>query len=430
MILLPNLILIFVVPILLNLNRNEALYFGGTTGFMQDTLGSLIAATLYFNPSLMEYEVLVKAVVIAILLLSGILIIEQLITKNENYKSSPSFLIFVLIALCVVENCIQFAALGIKFPIGRSALFYIPLFSLLMVTVIEILFTKSKQKATIIAVTISFLFTTNLVHSFTLKSVINYEMNPDMKSVVKYLLKHNDKIPPEKSNTSIGVGFKNAKDLNGYRFNYHTIKLNQEENYPVFHPLYDYYLIDKSDLPKLQNISTKLIEEYPNSHALFLVNTTNWKKKELYHHTLDYKNNKTSTHPEYIEEEPAYNGAYSYRTDPINRGSEGFAYSVDSALSNHKNSLVIVTAIVYSYHSSADASLIISFENNGKVYRTSKTNLRDYSEQEKEWTSVYLTAFLPQEIKKGDIIKSYIWNTGTHDVYIGSLEFKIINYEQ
>jgi len=171
---------IYVKPII-KLNQKEQFYFGGQEGFWQDTVGSLIERcffniTDFSNPSLQGLVVGGLFVVALILALGFTLILFQ-IFRQKRLSSGGTAALTLLATMCVaaLSNVLQHWMFGVKYIMGRAAIFYIPLFLLFVLAVGKMLaecFPKVKNgshfifSAGLISVIVFFLSAVNLSHHY------------------------------------------------------------------------------------------------------------------------------------------------------------------------------------------------------------------------------------------------------------------------
>lgn len=117
-----------VVPIGLKLRELGELYYGGETGFVQDTLGSLLDASTYYLP----YPAWLLAAVQGGCMLAFIAVLGLAGRAAWNGDLVPAWVCAVPISTSIV-CVVQHHALDTKYPVDRTALFFIPMFALALV---------------------------------------------------------------------------------------------------------------------------------------------------------------------------------------------------------------------------------------------------------------------------------------------------------
>ena len=184
-ILLPFIVLLFVIPIIINLKKANAISFGGANGFWQDTVFTLISKILYGD----HFHVLkniFQFFVIAILLASLIIIIYKFKENKSILKNSFLIFVFTVTILSFAANYLQYELLDILFPRGRYALTYYLLFSLLIIFIFDYLSSNSNRIYKRIFLAISLFFTLNFVDAINFHFTNDWKMeaDTDRKSVV------------------------------------------------------------------------------------------------------------------------------------------------------------------------------------------------------------------------------------------------------
>lgn len=423
----PLLILFFVIPIMLQLKHFNALSFGGKEGFWKATVESLILATLYDSP-MQRLLFIFESFVIVILLSS--LILEIVNITNKNIQKHSFFIFILTITLLIFTlNYLQNKFFGIAFLGGRYALIYFPLFALLMIFLFNTLFQKSKKIISGLFIVFVLFFITNFSIAANFHYTNNWVDDADKKNMINYLSKNKKEISTERNNITMGLSLPFETTINFYRTIYHLSWLNETTGDDAFHPLYDYYFLDKNDVDSLKEIPCKVIKEFPESNKILVSNEIKWKSKVIYYKHIDFDNPDINEHFSHISDDISYKGTHSSKTDTSSNYSDGFSYIIDDSLINNKNAIVLVKAMVYSENLTSDALLVVSFEDS-KPYSYNTVNIEDYIHKTKEWSPVNFTVFVPKGVKKNDQIKCYLWNTGNYPVYIDEMEFKIVAYQK
>ncbi|MFI5221840.1 MAG: hypothetical protein ACHQK8_05915 [Bacteroidia bacterium] len=416
--LLPNLILIFAAHYLNQLKNAGALYWGGTVGFWTDTVSSLIEETVYNKPAILVFANLITWFIIFILIVSALVFSIEFIRKKKGEYLVFAFYIFMLLLLCGLATYCSHLFLGVKFPLERSALFYIPMFSLLIIFLLNYSFREFRRISIISIVSLGTVFSANFLNSMTLHSVIQYTMHREAKKMIADLDALKKHPPSGKYNLSLGCDPAYVYEMNGYRYNYHLTWLNKVEWDDVYHPMHDYYFIHKNELSVLGKIPVKILDEYPESGMVLVSNEEKWKTNEFIYQSV---NNKS-----------ANDSSYSFRlsTDSLNRFSGFFSFTVDSSLLKNKNTIVVLKAEVCSAHLDNDAFLVILVKNNREAYQWKTVPVKDFLIKENERAEAYLTCPVSQKIRPGDGIEAYLWNTGKYKVNINRMEWKVVGFEK
>ncbi len=118
-----------IISRLLQLSEQGQLYFGGRSGFIEDTVGSLVRASLYVAPYADRSERALCSAVIAAFLACFLLGLYLLFSRKEVTRFTLSL---GILAVAVALPIFQHRFFSILFPIERAALYYLPLYAALL----------------------------------------------------------------------------------------------------------------------------------------------------------------------------------------------------------------------------------------------------------------------------------------------------------
>jgi hypothetical protein len=172
------------------------------------------------------------------------------------------------------------------------------------------------------------------------------------------------------------------------------------------------------------------LKEFPETDMVLISNEQKWKQQEIFSKKLEFENEDSINTFHHLSSEVSYNGNLSSKSDSVSRFSDGITYRIEDSLLKHKNSLLTVRLMAYTENLNSDAMLVVSFENKEKSYSYQYVNIKDFLQNEKKWTSIFLTTFVPEEIKRNDEIKCYLWNIGSNRIFIDDLELRINAYQK
>jgi hypothetical protein len=117
-------------PVLFALGRAGGLYWGGESGFWASTIGSLVASSLYRAPyAAVAYPFILGMVG------AGCAVIVIVASLPSAWRRDPARMrvfagIGAILGFCVAATLVEHWVLGVKFPIDRMALSFVPLFVL------------------------------------------------------------------------------------------------------------------------------------------------------------------------------------------------------------------------------------------------------------------------------------------------------------
>lgn len=124
---LSGIFLAYVVRKLLKLRGDGQLYFGGDSGFIADTIGSLVRCSFARGPVAERAVASTAALVVVItVVVIALAVIERVRRKPSSAFSLAAFLLGSSVAFPVVEHYL----LETLYPIERAALYYLPLAAL------------------------------------------------------------------------------------------------------------------------------------------------------------------------------------------------------------------------------------------------------------------------------------------------------------
>ena len=106
------------------LRRDAQLYFGGSSGLVTDTIGSLLHRTAYgavYSPNQVQLGLASLA------LLAAALVLAWILAPRHRATLAGSVVVLAVVALSALEVVAQHALLGTPWLTGRTALFLLPL---------------------------------------------------------------------------------------------------------------------------------------------------------------------------------------------------------------------------------------------------------------------------------------------------------------
>ena len=117
----------------MKLSRAGELYFGGRRSFWHDTVGSLLTGTMY-DAGYARWALPIVAIVLgAILVVSTVTAVRRWRSGAYRLRSSPGIVLAILFFVPAVVAAIQRVVLGTPWPMGRTALAFVPGFVVLAV---------------------------------------------------------------------------------------------------------------------------------------------------------------------------------------------------------------------------------------------------------------------------------------------------------
>ncbi|MEO5569395.1 MAG: hypothetical protein ABIT08_17215 [Bacteroidia bacterium] len=417
--------LLIVIPRAIGLRNAEALFYGGDTGFWNDTMLTVFEQSFYGHPYPGFLKYLLSALSILIVLIALIIAIKRIYLKIiRQEKLYLPVLVFLLLS-CSVATIVQFYLLKTPYLTNRTALYLLVLFSFLLV----VLFNELAQAKKIIGFVLPLLSILMILHfykSFNLKYVFEYYLNADMKEMMHDADSLKTIFPPEKFSADVGMSYDFVEPFNYYRCVNNLTLFNVADKANKFHPLNDLYLFTEKDLMKINTDSFELIKNYPLNNCALMK-----RKYKPSHYTIcfslkqDYDSHNDSMPLNYPSSKDFfYSGKASSVTNEKKEFSEGIRYMIDSSKASVKNSMLIIKAMILMESlKNLDAGIVISFENTKGIYDWHETLVKDFAQKSQKWFPVYISCMIPEQVQQDDLLLIYLWNKKS-SVYIDDLEVR------
>jgi hypothetical protein len=420
------LLLIIIVPIGINLKNAKALFYGGETGFWKDTVLTLFDRLLY-EKSYSPFLKLPVAILASGIFFSGLLYIAaQLFRKKISVTISFVFSLGCLLTLTMLATIVQFHWFDTLYLFERTALFLIIPFTL-FTSFIFFEWSQTVKWLRSIFILHSFFMILHFINSMNLHYVLEWKYNADTKEMLQ-LIQSAD-LPPKKINISIGASLDVLMPINYYRVTNHLIHLNAVISESEFDQRNDYTFLTAYKFSKTNKDSVQIIKTFPPFGNVLAQRKYKPRFYEIcLQSILDFEN-KTDSLQQFgiTTSENAIYGSQCGYTGKNALYSGGINYIINDTLTPMKNSLVTVSAMIYSEDiKNSEAYFVISFEYKEKVYSWHRADVLDYLTESKKWLPIYFTGLVPKEAKKGDMLKVYMVNPRNAAVFIDNLDVKWI----
>ena len=243
------------------------LYFGGTNGFYQDTVQTLSWKALYANKySLLPTENL-AILFIGLFIVIGSSLFYKLIQEKFELRSNKAFLIWSILLVCFIGNFLQHELLGSKFLIGRTALYYLFLFLLLLSLSIKEWAEKVhyKQSLLIGGYAIAFVLIFHLIKNSNFNSTLDWYVDANVKNAIELV---NNNAPDVERGTVLEVDWNFEPTFNFYNKsrNYWKIKHATRENIQSGG---DYYFVSMDSNHAMVSTMELLLEDSTSRTLLY-----------------------------------------------------------------------------------------------------------------------------------------------------------------
>jgi len=236
--------------------------FGGTVGFWQDTVMTLIDTSCYtYSPASAYMKLLLEFLIPLILIATLLFWAWGLVKKRKQFFSENLSLIFVnlILLLVVLSTVVQHHLLGTPYLTDRFALFLVPLFMLNVVYLFDAIVRVVRWKLLPIFIV---LFPAVFLFSYTLNELNvdyypmwKYDMND--KLVLKELERQNKKI-------ELRITWLFEPSINFYRNTKGLTWLNEQDRESP-KPGADYYYLTEQYLDSVPDCKTKPAIQYENT---------------------------------------------------------------------------------------------------------------------------------------------------------------------
>jgi len=126
------LMLLVILPLAINFKFSGTLYYGGQGGFWADTVGSLLAGSNYGQAYLPVFIAL-SAVLIVLVAVAAVYLLALQLTGRTNHDFVALGVVFIVTVCTAGLTVLQHYLLGTPYPMDRTAIFFIVLFSVMAV---------------------------------------------------------------------------------------------------------------------------------------------------------------------------------------------------------------------------------------------------------------------------------------------------------
>jgi hypothetical protein len=424
------LFLIFLAIVILRitgLKNADALFYGGTSGFWNDTVVTVFERSLYgiHYPDYFKY--LLSSLALSVSIIAFYSSVKMIYKKKYSHEKVYFLFLFFLFVYCSLISVLQHHIFQTPYLTNRTALFLLVLFLFVFVFLLNEIAGEKKILKFILPV-ICLLSGIHFYNSFNLKYVLEYNLNADTKAMIHDIDSLKKEFPPEKFSMDVGVSYDFLESVNYYRCVYNLSWLNLADKSRQLDPVNDFYLFTKNDFRKAHRDSFLVIKTYPLFKSMLLK-----KKYKPSHYTiclskkLDFESSSDSMPLAHATSPGCFSGKTSGFTDEKNEYSDGISYKIDLSKTPAKNSIVMIKAMVWMEQlSNTDAGIVVSFENKNKIYDWHLAHVVDFAPKPGEWFPVYITGYIPEEVQQDDLLMIYLWNKNS-PVNIDDIEMRWIS---
>jgi hypothetical protein len=189
------------------LKRSGELYWGGQTGFIRDTVFSLINNSFYGNLYFRRQEWVIFLAVCLFLL--AFLVVAFIHYRRKTLaKILPGLSLLAVLFFCSISTILQRALLHNPYLIGRTALFFIPVFMLLLLFLFRDL-SRGTKGLIIVSLSLLALMAVLSVYHFTERAntamTVEWRSDADTKTLLEDLTSFKERDFARDSKISLGI---------------------------------------------------------------------------------------------------------------------------------------------------------------------------------------------------------------------------------
>jgi hypothetical protein len=414
--------LYFILPYIFTLDKAGAFFYGGNRDIFSETLTSLANASFYFDgdfyPQLSNVFV---TIIVLILFVSIFIALKYLINKNKSdstlFFQSICFIIIGILAGCTLQHIM----LNTKLPYDRTSLYLIPLICLIVTFVLNH-FQNEKIKQWLF-VSASFLSALLFFHALNFSHVIAWKTNGITKTIFNKL-KNEQSVYP----LSIGIDFMFEPCFAYYKmlYNCHNvnytfcINLNKTNKYFVITSL-------SKQNRYLNNFKTSVLINFEDHGVILYKNESyNSSPVETVPFKEDFENYKKET-ARNISDLKFISGKQSTICDSLDNYSRGIEIIINDTLIN-SNAFYFSSYFSSQNFKNNYCALVFSLENKTDgVYYWFPINVHVFGTTA-NWNKADYLMHLPDNVKKGDVLKIYFWNNYPEKIYVDDMSLRFLKY--
>lgn len=262
------LFLLLYKPISVLMSKNEFIY-GGENGFIRDTVGSLITESFYLS----ENNGMVYGAAILVALTAWFCLLWWIRRFAGQRTLGAGAILSLLLFVPVLSSVVQYFVLDTKFLMDRTALFYFPLYILLLMYTMSKVSGQYQVAIRSLSVGLLILFGVNFVAHASLHSTRTWAYDKNTPWLLKHMIAHKKNAGKIK----IYMDWMYTPTFRYYiprnypgRFDYiegqNEVAFGKEE--------YDFYLVRAWELQKIPDIYIK--DTVFNNEQFYLYERKHW----------------------------------------------------------------------------------------------------------------------------------------------------------
>jgi len=413
--LLPGLVITAVFfsklfPLLFKMKELGNFYFGGSQGFWNDTVNSLIVSLSYNTFWIFGVGIFLKFIIICVFLIVPV----WLFLKRNNLMDASwkkLFAVYFILIIMIASTIIQHHYLNTLYLKERTALLFLPVF--LVVTIVFL----SNTKMNILKWVLFAFFSFHLLTTISARSVFEWEMNANNNKAIEIL--NGFPIPEGRSQINLSTSFEYYSVIKFYCMYLGITKIAPlHMNLNNIDSGGDYFMYSKKRKSEL-NLPA-VIEIYHDTLSGFTIAKRQepYRQKVIFTHLMVLNNTVKPYDKLAIQRDTGWT------MKPENMFSNGFKITLDSS-TVYKNTFVELDILVKANQPlKKEVGIAYSVERGDlnldykycELYTVLNTQLG-------KWVHIKYAYPLPQALQKGDIISSFLFNNNQQ--YLAYKQFNI-----
>lgn len=269
----PLIIYSLIGPQLTFLKNSGQLYVGGQSGFFQDTVLSLIQASLYHQSYTLFFSYFIF-ILLSVVFLVGLYILLQAHKDKDYTQAIYLFYISSILGLIIIGLQIQHILFRTVFVTDRAALYFLPLVIIWVFLVVEAALPLIKERfQKIITITGVLLVSLILIHTISASNFSEtyiWKYDSDTKEIINDLVFIHQASPEVK--ITFWNNWKLEPSINYLKYNQQLTWLDWSYRVPPTE-FYNVYILLPEDYELLDKYSLRIINQYENSGVIFAVKT-------------------------------------------------------------------------------------------------------------------------------------------------------------
>jgi uncharacterized membrane protein len=253
------------------LQRHERLDFGGHSGFIHDTVNSLVQVSLYSISYSHATEKAISAILIGLFVVLFLLGLYLFFFRKEV----PLFGLFLLIlTLAAALPILQHHLFYTLFPIERAALYYLPLYAVVLLSAFHLLTRLSsrrwkKMMILMLPAVIATALSWNFYRSFNMHTCYTWGYDAHNDEILHIINRDRERNFPGRT-VSLGNSWLMEPSLNFYRVTRNAAWLAPVTRKPISSDDNDYIYAFESEVEKLPRDSHIRLAFYPDTQTVLL----------------------------------------------------------------------------------------------------------------------------------------------------------------